>query len=87
MVFLATCRRTRALGATLTQAPRPAKHISLSLQPGSITADGSSSTTATATVADAHGNPVPTDAVVFSSTDPGEKVLQVTNNRNGTYPD
>ena len=71
--------------ATLTQTPGPAKNIALSLQPGSIVADGSSYTTATATVADAHGNRVPTGNLVFSSSDPGESVLQVANNGNGTY--
>ena len=71
--------------AVLTQTPGPAKNITLSLEPGSIVADGSSYTTATATIADAHGNPVATDKVVFSSTDPGESFLQVANNGNGTY--
>jgi len=76
--------------ATLTQTPAAtqtaaATNMTLSLQPSSIIADGSSYTTATATVADAHGNPVPTDRVAFSSSDPGEKVLQVVNNSNGTY--
>ena len=71
--------------ATLTQTPGPATNMALSLAPQSVIADGSSYTTATATVADAHGNPVPTDTVVFSSSDPGEKVLQVADNGNGTY--
>jgi Bacterial Ig-like domain (group 3)/Invasin, domain 3 len=71
--------------ATLTQTPGPATNMTLSLQPQSIIADGSSYTTATATVADAHGNPVPMDSVAFSSSDPGERVLQVANNGNGTY--
>ena len=59
--------------------------MALSLAPQSVIADGSSYTTATATVADAHGNPVPTDTVVFSSSDRGERVLQVADNGNGTY--
>jgi adhesin/invasin len=71
--------------ATLTQTPGPATTMALSLAPQSVIADGSSYTTATATVADAHGNPVPTDTVVFSSSDPGEKVLQVADDGNGTY--
>lgn len=62
--------------ATLTQTPGPAKNMILSLTPRSIIADGSSFTIATATVADAHGNPVPMDNVVFSSSDPGERVVE-----------
>jgi Invasin, domain 3 len=71
--------------ASLTQTPGPAKNITLSVEPGSIVADGHSYVVATATVTDAHGNPVPTDAVAFSSTDPLEKVVGVTNGGNGTY--
>jgi large repetitive protein len=71
--------------ATLTLTPGPATNIGLSLAPTTINADGLSYTTATATVSDAFGNPVPADNVVFSSSDPGETVLQVTSNGNGTY--
>ena len=71
--------------ATLTQTPGPARRIALSVEPRSIIANGSSLATATATVADAYGNPVPTDAVVFSSSDPGETVIQAANNGNGMY--
>ncbi len=71
--------------AILTQVPGPAKKITHGVDPGSIAADGASYTTATATVTDAHGNPVSTNTVEFSSSDPGEKVLQVANNGNGTY--
>jgi Bacterial Ig-like domain (group 3)/Invasin, domain 3 len=71
--------------ATLTLTPSPATKIGLSLAPGTINADGLSYTTATATVSDAFGNPVPADSVVFSSSDPGETVLQVTSDGNGTY--
>jgi hypothetical protein len=71
--------------ATLTQTAGPAKHMSLSLQPRSIIADGISLATATATVTDAYRNAVPTDTVVFSSSDPREQVVEVANNGNGTY--
>jgi Invasin, domain 3 len=71
--------------ASLTQTPGLATNITLSVEPGSIIADGHSYAIATATVTDAHGNPVPTDAVAFSSTDPLEKVVGVTNGGNGTY--
>lgn len=71
--------------ATLTQTPGPAKNMTLSLTPRSIIADGNSFAIATATVADAHGNPVPMDTVVFSSSDSRERVAQSRNNGNGTY--
>jgi Invasin, domain 3 len=71
--------------ARLTQTPGPAKRMSLSVEPGSIVADGTSYAVATATVTDAYGNPVSTDAVAFSSTDPLEGVVGVTNGGNGTY--
>ena len=71
--------------ASLTQTPGPAKNITLSVEPGSIVADEHSYAIATATVTDAHANPVATDAVAFSSTDPLEKVVGTTNGGNGTY--
>ena len=71
--------------ATLTQTPGPARQMTLSLQPPSILAGGRSYTTATATVADAHGNPIPADPVVFTSSDRHQKILPVTDNGNGTY--
>jgi hypothetical protein len=71
--------------AVLTQTPGPAREMSLSLQPPSIPANGASFTTATATVADAHGNPISTDPIVVSSSDPGERILPVANGGNGTY--
>ena len=70
---------------TLTETRGRAENITLTLQPSSIIADGSSVTTATARVADAHGNPVPADTVVFSSSDSGVRFLQVTNNGRGIY--
>ena len=71
--------------ATLTQTAGPAKNITLSLEPRSIIANGSSYTAAIATVVDAYGNPVPTDTVVFSSSDRREAVLEVEDNGNGRY--
>jgi Invasin, domain 3 len=71
--------------ATLTQTAGPAKNMTLSVEPRSIVADGHSYAIATATVTDAYGNPVSTDAVAFSSTDPVEEVIGVTNGGNGTY--
>ncbi|HUA44483.1 MAG TPA: invasin domain 3-containing protein [Solirubrobacteraceae bacterium] len=71
--------------ATLTQTAGAAKTMTLSVSPTSIVADGNSYTTATATLADAHGNPVTGATVGFSSSDPGEKVQAVTSGGNGTY--
>ena len=76
---------TAAGEATLSQTAGPATTINLALSPTSIVANGNSYTTATATVADAHGNPVTGDTVAFSSSDPGQVVEKVTNSGNGTY--
>ncbi|MBV8220189.1 MAG: Ig-like domain-containing protein, partial [Solirubrobacterales bacterium] len=70
---------------TLAQTAGPATAIGLTLSPKSIVANGNSYTTATATVADAHGNPVTQDKLAFSSSDPGQVVQAVTNGGNGTY--
>jgi invasin-like protein len=77
--------RTVSGTAILTQTPGPAKSIALSLAPPSIIADGASFTTATAIVADAYGNRIPTDTVVFSSSDPRDKVTDVANSGTGMY--
>ncbi|MBV9797297.1 MAG: Ig-like domain-containing protein [Solirubrobacterales bacterium] len=75
-----------ALGqAALTQIHGPAKTMTLSLEPRSIVANGTSYTTAVATVSDANGNLVPDGSVVFSSSDPRDEVSGVANNGNGTY--
>jgi hypothetical protein len=71
--------------ASLTQTPGPAKNMTLSVEPGSIVAGGTSYAVATATVTDAYGNPVSTDAVAFSSTDPLEEVMGVASGGDGTY--
>jgi Bacterial Ig-like domain (group 3)/Invasin, domain 3 len=70
---------------TLSQTAGPANTIGLALSPTSIVANGNSYATATAKVADAHGNPVSSDTVGFSSSDPGQVVEDVTNSGNGTY--
>jgi len=76
---------TAAGDGTLTQTAGQATTIGLALSPTSIVANGNSYTTATATVADTHGNPVTADNVAFSSSDPGQVVESVTNSGNGTY--
>lgn len=62
-----------------------ATHVALAIAPGPIVADGSSTTTATATVTDAGGNPVPGDFLEFTSTDPGEHFGAIRDNGDGTY--
>lgn len=71
--------------APLAPAPSAAKHLALTLQPTTIIANGSASATATAKVTDDHGNAVTGDKVTFSSSDPGQSILDVTNAGNGTY--
>jgi adhesin/invasin len=68
--------------ATLSQVP---VRLTLALQPTSIVANGTSTSTAIATAVDANGNRVTTDNVAFSSSDPGETVGPVSNNHDGTY--
>jgi hypothetical protein len=70
---------------TLIQTPGVPSNISLTLQPSSITADGASTSTATATLTDALGHRVSGQAVTFSSTDSGESISGVSDNGNGTY--
>lgn len=53
--------------ATLTQVAGPATRLTLALEHDELTADGEDATTATATVEDAHGNPVGGDDVVIAS--------------------
>ena len=59
--------------------------VTVGLAPGSIVADGSSTSTATATVTYANGDPVSGDTVTFSSSDPGETIGQVSDHGDGTY--
>jgi pimeloyl-ACP methyl ester carboxylesterase len=63
----------------------PANSVSVDLTPSSLTADGTATTVATATVKDADANPVAGDHVVFTSTDPGDDIGAVTDNGDGTY--
>ncbi len=65
-------------------ADGPATSVTVSLSPPIITADGSSTTTATANVTDVDGSPVVGDTVAFS-TDGGQQVSATTDNGGGTY--
>ncbi len=76
--------------ATLTQTvvpvtTNPATRLTVGTIPTSIVADGRSTSTVTATVTDARGQPVNGDAVVFRSSDPGERIGPVANLGGGTY--
>lgn len=71
--------------AALTQLPGPATQVSLVLQPAAIAADGASTTTATATVVDANGNPVAGEQIAFASSDAGEQIGAVSDHGDGTY--
>lgn len=63
----------------------PAETVTVSLNPTSILANGTSTSTATATVDDINGNPVTGDHLTFTSSDPGERISAVTDHPNGTY--
>ena len=71
--------------ATLAQTHGPASSVSVSVSPNSIVADGSSTATATATVHDALGHPIPGDHVSFSSSDSKDGIGSVTDHGDGTY--
>lgn len=70
--------------ATLIQTGPPA-NIAVALTSSSIIANGTSSTTATATVTDAEGHLLPSETVSFSSSDAGDKVGPTTNAGSGAY--
>src|SRR5439155_18159997 len=61
-----------------------AKTIAVGLNPASITADGASHSTATATLADVNGNPVLNETVAFT-TNGDVTIGATTNNNDGTY--
>ncbi len=73
--------------APAAQAQGPAAQITLTLSPTLISADGSSQTTATATVTDASGMPIAGEVVAISSSDFRQSVSPVpaTDNGDGTY--
>lgn len=70
--------------ATLTQIPGPATQVALALSPTTLPGDAQSTTTATATVRDAHGNLVPGDTVTMTS-DRDQAIGSVTDAGDGTY--
>ena len=68
--------------AIITQTPGSVASVSVQVSPSSIPANGSSTSTVTATVTDQFGNPRPNDTVKFS---PSARFGRVTRNGNGTY--
>jgi hypothetical protein len=78
--------RGAELDSWLDEHPlEPASEVSVSLQPDSIAADGSSTAEATATVADRYGNAAIGDRLEFSSSDPQVGFGPVVDNEDGTY--
>jgi spore coat protein CotH len=71
--------------AVLTQEPGPPASLMLALEPDTLVADGVSATTATATLKDAFGNPIPGQALALTSSDPGQQIGPVASNGDGTY--
>jgi adhesin/invasin len=71
--------------ATLSETAGGAATVTVALSPTSIIANGTSTTTATATVKDAEGRLLPSENVGFASSDSGDKVSTTTNAGSGTY--
>jgi adhesin/invasin len=69
---------------TFTQTHDQAAFATVSLSKPSITADGVSTSLATATVTDQNGNPVSGEHLAFAS-DSGQSIGSVTDNGDGTY--
>ncbi|MGN6868890.1 MAG: invasin domain 3-containing protein [Solirubrobacteraceae bacterium] len=70
---------------TLGQTPGPATTVAARLSPSSIVADGTSQSTATATITDALRHPIAGEQVSCSSSDDGDRFGAATDNHNGTY--
>jgi hypothetical protein len=70
----------------LTNTPGDAYSMDVALTPSSVVADGLTSSTATATVGDFYGNPVPGDSISFFDPLPtGFTIGSTTDNGDGTY--
>ena len=76
---------TASGAATLTQTAGPAATVTVALSPTSVIANGTSTTTATATVKDAEGRLLPSETVAFTPSDTADKVSATTNAGGGTY--
>ncbi len=83
-MLLATCLSWSGL-ADQSSAAGPAKAVKVALRPSSIVANGTSSSTATATVTDATGAGVSNQKVTLFSSDSSEAISAVKDHGNGTY--
>ena len=70
---------------TATYPTTSSPSLTVKLSPASITADGASSSVATATVAAADGSPVVGATVDIASSDPGQTIGPVGDNGDGSY--
>src|SRR5690242_1726328 len=62
-----------------------ATNVTVQLSPSLIAADGTSTTTATATVTDAQNQPVAGETITFTPSDNAVQVGSVTDHGDGTY--
>lgn len=62
-----------------------AKNVSVKLSPEAILADGRSQTKATVRITDTEGAEIPEEEVKLTSSDPAERVGEVTDQEDGTY--
>ncbi len=78
---------SNSVALTQTAAPGTSspKRLTIQTTPTSIVADGRSTSTVTATVTNAQGQPINGDALFFRSTDPGERIGPVANLGDGIY--
>lgn len=72
-------------GTASLATPGPPTTVTLQLTPSTLAADGTSSTSAVATVNDSAGDGIAGQAVQVTSSDPNQKIGTVTDNHNGTY--
>jgi hypothetical protein len=70
---------------SLDQVAGPPNSVIVTVKPGSIPADGTSTATAVAKVTDASGHPAAGDAVAFTSSDPGQLLSPPTLGLEGSY--
>ncbi len=86
-VIVTTTETATGIAASepLTLVHGPAQAIGVQLARSVLVANGVSRTTATVTVADAHGNPIAGDALALSASDPAIRFGTVSDRGNGVY--
>ena len=65
--------------------PDPAAAVRVTVSPSTVTADGHSATTLTATVTDGTGHRLPGEAVTFTASDPADTIGPVADDEDGAY--